>query len=75
MIGPEGTMNKGELTKIVHAMEKGLAKIRAALKEANTLSRERFIGNENHTRYISVSSREARRRTKLSQLYPRFSRK
>ena len=47
-------MNKGELTKIVHAMEKGLAKIRAALKEANTLSRERFIGNENHTRYISV---------------------
>ena len=50
MIGPEGTMNKGELTKIVHAMEKGLAKIGAALEEANTVSRERFIRNKNDTR-------------------------
>jgi hypothetical protein len=54
MIGPEGTMNKGELTKIVHAMEKGLADIGAALEEANTVSRERCIGNESDTRYISV---------------------
>jgi hypothetical protein len=54
MIGSEGTMSKGELTKIVHAMEKGLAKIGAALEKANTISRERFIRNENNTRYISV---------------------
>jgi hypothetical protein len=54
MIGPEGTMNKEELTKIVHAIEKGSAKFGAALKEANTVSRERYIGNENDTQYISV---------------------
>jgi hypothetical protein len=54
MIGPDGTMNKGELTKIVHAIEKVLADIGAAVEEANTVSRERFIDNENDTRYISV---------------------
>jgi methyl-accepting chemotaxis protein len=54
MIGPEGMMNKGELTKIVHAIEKGLADIGAAVEEANAVSRQRFIGNENDTRFISV---------------------
>jgi hypothetical protein len=35
-------------------LEKGLADIGAALEEANIVSREQFIGNENDTRYISV---------------------
>jgi len=35
-------------------MEKGLADIGVALEEANNISRERFIRNENNTRYISV---------------------
>jgi hypothetical protein len=46
MIGPEGMMNKGELTKIVHAMEKGLAGIGAALEKANAASRSRTIYRE-----------------------------
>ena len=35
-------------------MEKGSANIGGALEEANAVSRERFIGNGNDTRYISV---------------------
>jgi hypothetical protein len=42
------------LTKIVHAIEKGLADIGVALEEANNISRDRFIGNKNDTQYISV---------------------
>jgi hypothetical protein len=60
MIGPEGTMNKEELTKIAHAMKKGLADIGAALEEANNISRDQFIGNGNDTRYIFVISKISR---------------